>query len=218
MLKALFWKEWRESRLLLAIGILLVIGFSLLPLLYGVYSPKSFSIIITVVAFLAGLFGAEAFSKEKTKLSFLLSAPVKKYVIISIKLLAGFLNIFILFLAGLIIEILILYTEGFNLLILHIKGTSVLPAPGISEALLILWLVFLYYSSTFLMSVLLLDTITAFLTGFLVIIITGYPTLLILDRIGFSNSNALVPILSLVFSLLFLFLSYFIFMRREVRH
>ena len=211
-MKTLFWKEWRESRVLLLVGVLLVIGLSLIPLFYG--TAGSFIFRGYAVVILAGFFGAEAFSKEKGKLNFLLSFPVERKTVLSVKLFSGFLSIFILFLVALVTEKVIFYTNGFNLLIHPIKG---IPFPIGYSILVFLLASFILYSATFLMSILLSNTITAFLIGGLTVLtITG-----IFTGVSFAlnfNPNVIFQSFRLILTFfLFIFLSYFIFTHREVR-
>ena len=210
-MKTLFWKELREGRTLLLVGVLLVIGLSLIPLFYG--TAASFIFRGYAVVILAGFFGAEAFSKEKGKLNFLLSFPVERKTVLSVKLFSGFLSIFILFLVALVTEKVIFYTNGFNLLIHPIKG---IPFP-IGYSLLFLLASFILYSATFLMSILLSDTITAFLIGGLTVLTITQIFTGVSFALGF-NPNVIFQSFRLILTFfLFIFLSYFIFTHREVR-
>ena len=212
-MKTLFWKEWRESRVLLLVGILLVIGLSLIPLFYG--TAASFIFRGYAVVILAGFFGAEAFSKEKGKLNFLLSFPVERKTVLSVKLFSGFLSIFILFLVALVIERAIFYTNTSNLLIHPIKGRYYFP---IGYSILVFLLAsFILYSATFLMSILLSDTITAFLIGGLTVVTITQIFTSVSFALGF-NPNVIFQSFRLILTFfLFIFLSYFIFTHREVR-
>lgn len=223
MLKALFWKEWRESRLLLVIGLLLIAGISLC-LLYphwGLHIQQSiqpyFSLseILSLFCFplcgFAILFGARAFSTEEEKLLFILSKPVKKQTIVTIKIANGLLNILILSL----IPGIIFWTAYIHEAVLQIRN---FPVPYSTNSAYVgygVFTIWFFYVISFFMSSLFLNVTTSILIGFFG---TGFiysSSDLLLRKFGWSDFH---PFLLSAFSLLFLLLSYFIFMRREVRH
>ena len=222
-MKALLWKEWRESRTLLFVGIPVGVGFSLIPLVYGVEGSLVLGGI--TIIFLAGLFGADAFSKEKGKLEFLLSCPVGREKVLFAKLLLGFLNILVLVLIASAIEFAIYRTDGFGLLISAIRGRSlppgVTPGPHISEHLAtFLFPTFLFYSVAFFVSILLQNSTTAFLAGFAIVTVTQFILSFGIWKIFSSQPDLYRVVLNLadfVLLLFFFFVSYIIFTRKELR-
>lgn len=204
MLKALFWKEWRESRLLLVSGLLLMASLSLLNFFPGWYFESYITFLPMLFVVLSGV---TAFSKEEGKLIFLLSKPVGRQAIITIKLVNGLLNSLII----LLIAMVIIWSMNFSDRVFIMMSRHIL----YKEVIVYypFWLS-LYYIISFFMSSLFLKGTTSVLIG--------------LFGTAYINSGLYIflknwdwlyfyPIFLLAISLVFLFLSYFIFMRREVR-
>lgn len=111
MLKSLFWKEWREQRLIVFLGMLLILlGYSLW-LIFGT-AKFNFDLIIPLMFCSLvpgfGLFlGASAFSREREEdnLQFLLSLPVSPAKIFWTKYLAGLLLLVSLIIFSFIINV-----------------------------------------------------------------------------------------------------------------
>ncbi len=203
MLKALFWKEWRENRLLLVSGLLLMASLSLLNFFPGWYfeSYITFLPILFVV-----LSGATAFSKEEGKLIFLLSKPVGRQAIITIKLVNGLLNSLIISLIAMVIIWSINFPDRIFIISRYIPYKEVIVYYPF-------WLP-LYYIISFFMSSLFLKGTTSVLIGLFGTAYINSGLYIFLKNWGWLY---FYPILLLVITLVFLFLSYFIFIRREVR-
>jgi ABC-type transport system involved in multi-copper enzyme maturation permease subunit len=212
MLKALFWKEWRESRLLLAIGLLLMAGISLLLLYFELAISPSAALTtfsFALIGFIA-LLGARAFSTEEEKLTFMLSKPVKRQTIITMKMANGLFNTLILSLIpGIMIWTVNVHeiVQMRNILNLHHNSLTT----DLGYSLPFLWLCYVF---SFFMSSIFLNAAISVLIG---IFGSGYiagGSYILLKKFGWLNFHSFIL---LAFSLVFLFLSYFIFMRREVR-
>ena len=200
MLKALFWKEWRESRLLFVLGILFIAVFFL-----DFFFSRStlFMFALPALTFYTPLVGASAFSKEDGKLTFLLSKPVRKLTIMTVKLFNGLLNILIMYIIGsIVIWIIITYKRDHTHIFYQQNIVNVIPT------------ILLYYIISFFMSSLFLSAPTSFMMGIFggTFICSGLQ--IYLYKCGY---NQFYPVL--IFDILFFFLSlsYFIFIRREVK-
>lgn len=154
MLKALFWKEWRENRLLVVSGLLLMASLSLLNFFSGWYFERYITFLPMLFVVLSG---ATAFSKEEEKLTFLLSKPVGKQTIMTIKLVSGLLNSLIILLIAMVIIWSMNFPDRIFIMSRHIPYKGVIVYYP-------LWLS-LYYIISFFMSSLFLKGTTSVLIG-----------------------------------------------------
>ncbi|MBI4243258.1 MAG: ABC transporter permease subunit, partial [Planctomycetes bacterium] len=146
MVKALLWKEWRENRLLLGLGILFLCAFRLLPFLTDFKDMGLVSLFMFLVCgIFSVLIGATGFSQEidRNTLSFIASKPVSRSMLWIAKVASNLFLIGILFVVAILLSIE--HLEKLNLL----KGEF--------RLCLVLWtfsLAFLFYAFSFLISTL----------------------------------------------------------------
>ncbi|MFA5393918.1 MAG: hypothetical protein WC081_02350 [Candidatus Ratteibacteria bacterium] len=215
-MKSLFWKEWRENRTNLLIGIMIVIGFLLLSFFVSGDMVDIAKVLALVAIFaFAGVFGAWSFTKEKNTLEFFLSTPVKRETIFLNKWLSGILNILILLSVVLVMEAVIFYsTGGFNFLF-HLRQTA--------DNRILAWSLpayFLYYNIAFLLSLLLFEIISAVLGGLIIYVVVAIPFVSFFSSHGPRLYHALAwiwTILQLIISLSIFLIAYRIFSRKEVK-
>lgn len=201
MLKVLFWKEWRESRLLFLLGILFIVAVFFLDFFFS--RSTLFMLALPALTFYTPLVGASAFSKEDGKLTFLLSKPVRKLTIMTVKLVNGLLNILIMYITGSVVMwIIITYKRDHTHIFYQQNIVNVIPTFS------------LYYIISFFMSSLFLSAPTSFMIGIFGGTFISGGLQIYLYKCGYSQ---FYPVL--IFNVLFFFLSlsYLIFTRREVR-
>ncbi len=224
-MKTLIWKEWRENRTNLLIGIVSVIGFLLLSFFVGGDTARYLLAPAVIFAF-AGVFGAWSFAKEKNTLEFLLSTPVERKKIFLNKWLSGVLNILILLFVVFVMEAVIFYgTDGFNFLVHHFRRTEnfLFHLRQTGEYKILVWSLpadFLYYNIAFLLSLLLFEIISTVLGGLIIYAVFVIPSVRFFTSHGPRLYHAwtwIVAILQLTLSLVVFFIAYRIFSRKGVR-
>ena len=128
-MKSLLWKELRENRLLLGLGILFLCAFRLLPFLTDFKVIEAVSLFMFLACgIFSMLIGATGFSQEidRNTLSFIISKPVSRSMMWIAKLVSNLLIISILFTVAtlLLLADLKLWMGNYSLLWLSIVFSS----------------------------------------------------------------------------------------------
>ncbi|MFH2068434.1 MAG: hypothetical protein ABII89_03100 [Candidatus Omnitrophota bacterium] len=222
-MRSLFWKEWREGRANLLVGVLIVAVLSFVTLFFDV-APGAI-LVSYAILILAGYFGAWSFSNEKSTLEFLLSVPVARKTIFLDKWLIGALNILVLLVVALAIEIMIYQTNGFGRLA-NFKDANFDFRGGLYPSYL--WIVckrlsqslfgaVALYNITFLMSIVFDNALTALLWGGISAVAVGLVAWGIFGFVLHLQPATISAVTGIVVILGAFFLAYRIFSRKEVR-
>ncbi len=211
MIRVLFWKEWREGRALLSVSVLFMAALSCF---YPVGDHISHILVPLPLMFVGSLLGAQAFSREAERFVFLLSKPVKKQRVMTVKLISGLLGIVLI----VIVTACTAWAIGVHKMPLPLAEFSKLTHhtyySGGQLVFYSLPLLFLSYALSFFMSSLLLNASTSLLIGFFGGLYINIPVSAVLKRL---DCVKIYPIPLAVLCLVFLVLSFVIFAHREIR-
>ncbi len=209
-MKSLWWKEWRQTRVILLFGVLMIIG----PMPWSLGDITWFASISVNVLFLVGvLLAAGAVSTESGDgtASFLLAMPVPRKTMWFVKLALRMLALCLLF--GLVF---LLVNAQERAVTIDSRYTHALSG---DRVLFILCVTILAFGFTFLSSSFIDKAVTSALAGIVLTILFLIGLNALLEKMIYHREVRMVtvPAIGLICSLLPIMGSLLLFMRREAK-